>query len=388
MSDPISAGAGEVLQILLGGEARTKAELGALTGLSRGTVTARIEALQARDLVQPAGAATSSGGRPAARLEFNPAAGRVIAIELGATHASIAVTDLAATILDSTTMSIGIADGPDVVLAAVFSEARRLLVELPEARPLVGVGMGVPGPVEHSSGRPVSPPIMPGWDRFDIRARIRAEFDVDGFIDNDVNLLALGEHALEWPDVDDLIFVKVGTGIGAGIISGGRLQRGAQGSAGDIGHVRVPWNRDSPRPPGDDRDLESIAGGTAIAASLRAEGYEAAGSAAVVALVRDGDPAAIDALRQAGRDLGEVLAAVVNLVNPSVLVLGGSLSRAGEHLLAGAREVIYGRSIPLATRELQIVRSGTNEKAGILGAAIMVIQRVLAPANIDALLEL
>jgi predicted NBD/HSP70 family sugar kinase len=376
-------GAGDLLQILLDGSARTKSELAAITGLSRGTVAARVDALSASNLVKSVGEAESSGGRRAAQLAFNPAAGQVLAIDLGATHATIAVTDLAAHVLEVTSTRISIADGPSAILGAAFDVGRALLAGLPSAR-LLGVGIGVPGPVEHSTGQPFTPPIMPGWDRFNIREHVRSEFGVEAFVDNDVNVLALGEHTLRWRDVDDLLFVKVATGIGAGIISGGSLQRGAQGSAGDIGHVQVPCNRDSMRERGDEADLESMASGPAIAARLRELGTDAAGSADVVRLVRAGNPEAIDATRQAGRDVGEVVATIVNLLNPSVVVLGGSIARAGEHLLAGVREVVYRRSIPLATRELRIVSSRAGESAGVLGAAMLVIQHVLTPASIEA----
>jgi glucokinase len=190
---------------------------------------------------------------------------------------------------------------------------------------------------------------------------------------------------MSFPDASDLIFVKVATGIGAGIISGGQLQRGAKGSAGDLGHVRVPYSPDSSLQPGDERELEELASGTAIAAALRAQGLEAESSADVVELVRSGNVAAIEATRQAGREVGEVLATVVNLLNPSIIVLGGSIARAGEHLLAGVREVVYRRSIPLATQHLAIVQTQAGERAGVLGAAIMVAREVLAPANVDAL---
>lgn len=381
----VNPGAGEIFQILRDGRARTKAELAALTGLARSTVSGRVDALLAAGLVRPAGEAASTGGRPPARVAFNPSAGVVLAVDLGATHATVAVADLAAQILTSNTHPLDIAEGPERVLDSVISEGASLLQrqDIP-ALQLVGVGIGVPGPVEHSTGRPTNPPIMPGWDRFDVPGYVQRTFPVPVLVDNDVNILALGEHALQWSGVDDLVFVKVATGIGAGIISGGQLQRGAQGSAGDMGHVQVPYSHDSPRPPGDERDLEAIASGTAIAADLRAQGIQASGSSDVVALVRAGHPAAIAATRQAGREVGEVLATVVNMLNPSVIVIGGSIARAGEHLLAGVREVVYRRSIPLATQHLGIVQSQAGETAGVLGAAIMVTQQVLSPAAVDA----
>ncbi|UPL17145.1 ROK family transcriptional regulator [Microbacterium aurugineum] len=380
----ISSGAGEIFQILRDGHARTKAELAALTGLARSTVALRVDALLAAGLLRPAGEAASTGGRPPARVAFNPRAGLVLAVDLGATHATVAVADLAGVILDSRTRTIDIGDGPERLLDTILTDGGELLrATSNEGLPLVGVGIGVPGPVEHSTGRPTNPPIMPGWDRFDVPAYVQRTFDVPVLVDNDVNILALGEQATSWPQVDDLIFVKVSTGIGAGIIAGGQLQRGAQGSAGDMGHVQVPSGAGSTREPDDDRDLEALASGSALAIALRAEGLDAHSPADVVALVRSGNTSAIEATRQAGRHVGEVLATVVNLLNPSIIVLGGSIARAGEHLLAGVREIVYRRSIPLATQHLAIVQSQAGDRAAVLGAAIMVAREVLSPASVD-----
>lgn len=386
LSASAAPGAGDMLQTLLDGRARTKADLVHLTGLARSTVSSRVDALLASGLITPAGEGASTGGRPPSRVAFNPQAGAVLAADLGASHATTAVADLSGRILASRTRQIDIASGPTAVLEAALSDWSLLLNEMSSAgMPVVGVGIGVPGPVEHSTGRPYNPPIMPGWDRFDVPGYVRRTFDVPVLVDNDVNILALGEQAMSFPDASDLIFVKVATGIGAGIISGGQLQRGAKGSAGDLGHVRVPYSPDSSLQPGDERELEELASGTAIAGALRAQGLEAESSADVVELVRSGNGAAIEATRQAGREVGEVLATVVNLLNPSIIVLGGSVARAGEHLLAGVREVVYRRSIPLATQHLAIVQTQAGERAGVLGAAIMVARDVLSPANVDAL---
>ncbi|MDQ4213878.1 ROK family transcriptional regulator [Microbacterium capsulatum] len=391
MNDPdrlnggASPGAGDILQLLLDGRARTKADLVHLTGLARSTVSARVDALLASGLVTPAGEGVSTGGRPPSRVAFNARVGVVLGVDLGASHATVAVSDLAGRILESTTRTLSIADGPTTVLDLVISDGQELMArESIRSQRLLGVGIGVPGPVEHSTGRPYNPPIMPGWDRFDVPEYVQRTFDVPVLVDNDVNVLALGEHAVGFPDVGDLVFVKVATGIGAGIIAGGQLQRGAQGSAGDMGHVKVPYSPESPHAPGEDRDLEDLASGTAIAAALRAHGLDARSSSDVVELVRSGNALAIEATRQAGRDVGEVLATVVNLLNPSVIVLGGSIARAGEHLLAGVREVVYRRSIPLATQHLAIVQTQAGERAAVLGAAIMVARDVLSTANVDA----
>ncbi|MGO1278608.1 MAG: ROK family protein, partial [Cellulosimicrobium funkei] len=189
-----------------------------------------------------------------------------------------------------------------------------------------------------------------------------------------------------WPAVTDMLFVKVATGIGSGIIADGELRRGAQGAAGDIGHVAVPSAADVPCRCGNVGCLEAVASGQAVAAALAAAGLDATTSSDVVALVRGGDLAASQAVRQAGRDIGSVLAACVSLLNPSLIVIGGIVAEAGEHLIAGIREIVYQRSLPLATQHLRIVTSQARGQAGVLGASAMAVDHVLSPAAIDALI--
>jgi len=370
----------ELLRLLRNGRPRTRAQLADETGLARSTVAGRLDALMTSGLVTAARDAASTGGRPPGQVRFNPGAGIVIAIDLGATHGVVALCDLAGAVLRSEQSDLNIADGPVPVLTWAIGTAKRLLrTSGHTASDVAGVGIGVPGPVEHSTGMPINPPIMPGWDRFDVPGHIARTFDAPVLVDNDVNVLALGEHAVAWPDQGELLFVKVSTGIGAGIISGGRLQRGAQGSAGDLGHVRVPFSRDTPQHGDADADLEALASGPAIARWLTSQGTPARTAHDVVALAKGGDQTAIAALRQAGRDLGEVVATCVNLLNPSVVVIGGSVARAGEHLLAGVREIVYRQSTPLATQHLHIVQAGAGALGGVLGAATMITQHLLDP---------
>ena len=224
---------------------------------------------------------------------------------------------------------------------------------------------------------------MPGWDGYDVPAHVSAGLGAPVLVDNDVNIMALGEHAAVYPHVEHLIFVKVATGIGAGIISSGRLHRGAKGAAGDLGHVAAPHGGDALCTCGNVGCLEAIASGPAIVKTLRAGGIEAFDSRGLVDLVRGGDVTAAHAVRQAGRDIGEVLATCVSMLNPEVIVVGGILAQSAESLLAGVREVVYGRSLPLATGELQIVAARTGDHAGVLGAATMVIQHVLSAEQIE-----
>jgi predicted NBD/HSP70 family sugar kinase len=378
-------GVGQLFQLLRDGQPRTRADLAAVTGQARSTVAARVDQLLASGLVTPAGEASSTGGRPPVTFAFNPRARVVLAVDLGATHARLAVTDLAGQVLAEHHEALAIAEGPDVVLDRVVRVGTDLIDGAGRTMAdLVSVGVGLPGPVDHATGRPTNPPIMPGWDDADVPGHLGRLLGAPVLVDNDVNVMALGEHATSYPEVDHLLFVKVATGIGAGIISDGQIRRGAQGAAGDLGHIAVPGGKDLPCRCGNTGCLEALASGEAVATALRGEGLDVASSSGVVALVRAGDLTASRAVRQAGRDIGGVLAACVSLLNPSLIVVGGVVAESGEHLLAGIREVVYRRSLPLATQHLRIVTTRTKGRAGVLGASAMAAEHVLSPAAIDA----
>lgn len=375
-----TTGAGELFQVLRDGRARTRAEVMHETGLARTTVVIRMGMLRELGLITPAGIAASSGGRPPSRFIFDPRSRLIVGIDLGATHGTVGLTDLRGDVIAEQQHTLDIAAGPDEILGLTLDAAADLLANTgTDPVSLLGVGVGVPGPVEHSTGRPIRPPIMPGWDGFDIPTFVRRRFDVPVLVDNDVNLLALGERATAWPEVDDLLFIKVSTGIGAGIISGGMLQRGARGAAGDLGHVQVPHGRG-------ENDLEATASGPAIARELSDATGEWINPANVVERIRVGDPSAIAAARQAGRAIGEVVAICVSMLNPSTVVIGGRLGVYVQEIIAGIREVVYRRSIPLATQHLSIVPAQGGINAGVRGAALMVSEDRLSPDAIDAML--
>lgn len=377
---------GEILDLVRSGEATTRAELAAVTGLARSTVSQRVDALLASRLVVTRGDSVSTGGRPPTKLAFNANAGVVLAADCGATHCRTAVVNLGGEILAENSDDIAIREGPDVVLAWVAKRFEELLEGAGRTRDDVRcVGIGLPGPVEFATGTPVNPPIMPGWDRFPVAAELAERFATPVLVDNDVNLMALGEHSLAWKNVPDLVMVKVGTGIGMGIIADGKVFRGAQGSAGDIGHTILPSYGDVQCACGNHGCLEAVAGGGAIARRLTAAGIPAANAREVVERVREGNAEAVRLVRQAGRELGGVLATVVNLINPSVVVMGGALAAADSQLLAGVREMIYQRSTPLATHALRIVRTAGGARSAVIGAGRIAIEHVLSPARVEPL---
>jgi predicted NBD/HSP70 family sugar kinase len=380
-------GAGSVLQLIRDREGMTRSDLARITGLARSTVAQRVDALLAHELVYEAGGTASTGGRPPTLLTFNQRAGVVLVADLGATHSRLAASDLAGAPLAEDAFDMDIAAGPETVLGMVDEHFTALLDQLGRAPEDVrGIGIGVPGPVAFHKGQPVKPPIMPGWNGFPIPRWFAGRYDAPVLVDNDVNIMALGEHWANWRETEHLMFVKVGTGIGCGIVAGRAIHRGAQGAAGDIGHIRLSGHEDVLCRCGNLGCVEAVAGGGALARRLTEAGLEAADSRDVVRLLRADDATAVRMVREAGRSLGEVLAGCVNFFNPGVIVIGGDVGEAPE-LLAGVREVTIQRSLPLATGELAIVASRLGDRAGVVGAAIMVVEHVLAPDVVDRVVQ-
>ena len=385
------------------GRSRSRSELVDNTGLGRGVVAQRVGELLERGLVVEGEVGPSTGGRPPRQLSFRGDAGHILVADLGATSIDVAATTLDGRVLAHHAEPADIGSGPEVCLGRV----EELFRELDPARHglpgrLWGVGIAVPGPVEFRTGRPTSPPIMPGWDGYPIRERFAARYAAPVWVDNDVNALALGEwRAGVAVDHDDVVVIKVGTGIGAGIISEGRIHRGAQGSAGDVGHIQVVDDRVHglplrqhrlPRGPRGWRGAGTRRRGCRPLGSERAPGAGARGrlcsiSARDVALAAaHGDPVSVELLQEAGRRVGQVLASIVNFFNPSLIVIGGGVAQSGDQFLATIRETIYRRSLPLATRDLVIARSALGGLAGVIGASSMVVDQLFLlrlPGDLD-----
>jgi glucokinase len=302
----------------------------------------------------------------------------VLAADIGATHAHVALVDLLGNILGEASRALEPSDQPESVLKWVSDTSGDLTTTIGVAPSVVGAaGIGLAAPIEHSTGRPFNPPIMPLWRDFDVQSWLTSILKVPVQVEKDVNMMALGEFRASNPKSENLLFAKIATGIGGGVISGGRLHRGEQGTAGDIGHIPVSRQPDIPCHCGNRGCLEAVASGPALASRLREMGVEAHTSQDVVDLVRNGNLDAIQLIRQAGRDLGEVLATCVSLFNPSSIIVGGTLAAAGEHLLAGVREMVYARSMPLATQHLVIAQADPAAHPALRGAADLAIDNIL-----------
>jgi glucokinase-like ROK family protein len=382
--------------------ARARADVAALTGLSRPVVAQRVADLLDRGLLEEAGTGPSTGGRPPRSLRLRRDAGIILAADLGATSIDVAVATLGAELLVHHAEPADIGAGPQLILGRVEALFAELLASLPpDSGPLSGIGIGVPGPVEFRTGRPVAPPIMPGWDRFPIRERFAARFGAPVWVDNDVNVMSVGEwRAGSARGLRDVVFVKIGTGIGAGLISNGAPHRGAQGAAGDVGHIQVV-DADVVCRCGNVGCLEAMAGGAALAREAEAaagsgrspwlaETLAREGSLSARSVARGashGDAVCVELLQRSGRLVGHMLATVVNLFNPALIVIGGGVASSGNLLLAAIRETVYRRSLPLATTELQIVLSSLGERAGVIGAAALVADQLFSREHLGETLE-
>jgi glucokinase-like ROK family protein len=372
----------------------SKAQLADRLQVSRTTVGAEVGRLVELGLAQEAGPAASRGGRRSTLVDL-AADIRFVGIAIGATGMSVGVTDGRLTTLATRQLACDIRQGPEEVLGIALAGVREVLDELGVERP-AGAGIGVPGPVDFDRGLPVTPPIMPGWDGYPVRDAVSRELGCPALLDNDVNLLAIGEqHSGVARSARDFLFVKIGTGVGCGIVIDGELYRGVDGCAGDIGHIRVA--DDGPICAcGNIGCLEAYAGGAALARDATtaaragrspylADLLEANGvlTAADVGLaVQRGDAPSVQLIRESGRRVGQVLATLVSFFNPGMIVIGGGVTGLGHPFLAEIRGVTYGRSLSLATGSLPIVLSELGDEGGVIGGARLISDSVYAPESL------
>ena len=382
---PETASPGAVLALIRAREATTRNELAERLGVARSTIVQRLGVLSAARLVVVAGDAQSSGGRPASIFAFNERAGLVAVGDLGQTGCHLAICDLAARPLAELTASLSIEQGPEAVLEWVKHRFSDLLTDLDrDWSDVLGIGIGLPGPVDFTTGRPVSPPAMPGWDGVDVPSMFADTTDCPVLVDNDARIMALGEHRAARRGDAHMIFVKIGSGIGAGLIAYGNVLRGERGAAGDIGHIVVDPTAQEVCRCGNVGCLDAVAGGWAIA---RRMGDAAPTPPDVVRLAREGHPEATGEVRRSGRLVGAAVADAVNLLNPTSVVIGGKLAEADEQVFAAVREVIYRHATPVASRHLDIVLTQLGHMAGVIGGGHMVIDHVFEPDRVERLLE-
>lgn len=385
-------GISETLSLLRRKGGMTRTEIVAETGLSRSAVNLRIDALLDGRLVAGSAREAVTKGRPAEVFSFNSARGKLLAADVGATKFRAGLCNLGGDVESEIELPSDVAAGPEVLLGSILECFEKFLVDTgTQADEILGIGLSLPAPVKRGSGMSVNPPIMPLWNRFDVPAWFQRRFACPVFLEKDANAMAYGEARFSHPDADDLLLVKIGTGIGSGLIRDGALYRGADGAAGDLGHIpmTLPGEDDGPLCKcGNHGCLEARAGGWAILRDLQEAGAPARNQDDLIAALASGDATAVQLARRAGQVIGTAVATAVNLLNPRVVVLAGHLVAAGgDHLLPAIRERVYSRSLPLATSELTIVASSLHPREGLVGLAHLVSDGILEPAQIGRLVE-
>lgn len=381
------SGPGDLLALLRHGRALTRAQIVEESHLARATVAHRLDQLTRAGFVTAASDALVTRGRPAERLRLDPSRGCLLAVDLGSSHVRVGLADLDGTVLSTHDEDIDVDAGPDVVLPRIEQLLQELLAD--DSPELLGIGVGVPGPVEQSTGRLVSPPTMDGWDGIDVAARLGEHLTAPVAVDKDANIIALGVHrelrGQGDDEADDMLVVKVGMGIGAGIISRGEILRGARGAAGDLGHI--PRETGPICRCGQTGCAEASSGGWALVRRLRETGRsEVRSSADLVALAHAGDAEVLALLDAAGQRIGDAVVEAVGVLNPAVVVVGGNLAEAGDVLVGRIRERVTERSHPLAARDLRIIDSPLGADAGLRGAAELAADAALSPERIDLFL--
>lgn len=359
---------------------------------SRASVTGIVGRMIDARILAEAGEGKSAGGRRPFLLDINPGLGYVVGVDIGATSIDVALADFRGNLLERAGEAADVRGRPDEFLSRVADLVDGLLARRGAApSQVIGLGLGVPGPVEFVPGVLIAPPLMPLWEGFPIKGFLHKRYPAARVaVDNDVNMMARGEHqAGAGRGLNTFLFIKIGTGIGCGIISHGEVYRGADGAAGDVGHICVDYNGPVCRC-GNQGCLEIMAAGPAIAAEAqaRAEAGESTFLAARLAergtltatdvgdAAAAGDRASLDIIRRSGRMVGGVLATLVNFYNPQAVFIGGGVAGIGHGLLSAIRQATLRRATALSTRHLRVEYSSLGEDAGVIGCIWVALENV------------
>lgn len=379
MAHALSTGSGVALGLIRSGQATTRSDLIDQLGWSRITLARRLDELQLASIVVSVGQLDSRGGRPPEEFAVNPDAGLLLAVDVGGSHTRLAITDLVSTILTEDEADIGLSEGPTEIFewaSQVFDHMLERLGKTPGD--VVGIGVGVPGPVDFATGRLATPQVDPQWDGVDVRNYFAGRYDHAVFaVDRDVNTLALAESRRGWSDYRDLVVLKAGIGVGLAFVLDGSIYRGSRGGAGDL----------SPVGPGGERPerLEAIASGAVIRREMLRRGFRVRTSNDIVAYANQGDPEVLRLLGEAGTTIGHSLANVVGLLNPAVVVIGGALAQAGEPFLGAIRKAIHAGNRDFALQDLIVEKTRLGNAAGVTGASLIAQDALFEPDRISRL---
>lgn len=368
----------------------SRVELARELNLTRAAITSIINDLQAMGIVDEVEGKIRSGRKPIV-LEINPHRGYVVGMDMGATHVTMLLANYAAHVVKDVEWTIDIDDGPQKIISQIDEHLHQMLMEMNlRMEEIKAICLGVPGPVVLRGGMVSEPPIMPGWDKFPIESYIQSLWDVPVTLGNDAELGAIGEWAYgAGRGEENLAYVKVGRGIGAGMLLDGQIYHGADGSAGEIGHITIDEN--GPLCSCGNRGcLEAMAGGNAVAkraVELVKKGQrtelstirpvDSIQSKDVIAAACNGDLVAQQILSETGAHLGTAIAGLVNLFNPSMIIIGGGVSQIGDLLLEPIRQTVQKRSLRMASKRLRISTALLGRRSSAMGAVVQALSLIL-----------
>jgi predicted NBD/HSP70 family sugar kinase len=353
----------------------SRAELARRTGLSRTTVSSLVAELQVAGLVTEGEAGSGGGpGRPGVLLTLQPSAGAVVGVDFGHTHLRVAIADLSSRVLAERHRELDVDHAADTALEAATEMVDEVLASAGTDRArVVGVGVGLPGPLDRTTGTVGSSVILPGWSGLHPADELGRRLGLPIVVDNDANLGAIAEHAVgAGRGVADIVYLKIASGIGAGLVLGGRLHRGVSGIAGEIGHVLSSPDGRVCRC-GNRGCLETVAAAPALLDLLRGSHGDGLTVADLLRLAEEGDVGVRRVFADAGRSIGRAVADLVNAVNPGLVIVGGELSAVGDPLLDGIRASIERYALPAAASALEVVPGVLGERAEVLGAVALVV---------------
>jgi glucokinase-like ROK family protein len=369
-----------VISTLRSRGAVSRAAIARETGLSRTTVSSLVGDLQAAGLVvevEGADGRDADGrraGRPATLLRLDGSAGAVLGLDFDKRDIRVAVCDLSHQVLAEAKRDLDVSAAATEAMDLAAEMTEEVLEESGVPRDAVlGVGMGVPGPFDQSAGTVGSATILPGWVDIDVSEAMSSRIGLPVSVDNDANLAALGELTFGAAvGAQEVFYIKLGEGIGGGLIVGGRIHHGARGTAGEIGHVAVESTGPVCRC-GNRGCLETFAGTRALLDSLERSHGPDLTTVDMVRLAVEGDPGCRRVIADAGHIAGRALADLCNGFNPELIVVGGSLSAAGDVLLDPVREAIERHAIGSASAAVRVVPGVLGARAQVLGALALVL---------------
>jgi len=385
--------AGSILSLIAQEIAVSRPALQAHTGLSRVTVTQRVNALLGAGLICESDDMQATGGRPSRVLALNAACGYVLVANIGETQIQLAMLTATAAMIAQSTCARQADAAPEHTLQQIadgFEALRRDHAGGAAGQMLLAISLSLPAPVDYENCRVYGPSVLPGWEDLDIAGFFSQRFAAPVYGENDVNAMTLHQHRACFATEPDLVFIKAGTGIGSGIISQNRLLRGARGVAGDIGHIQMQAGLRKDTLPkcrcGKTGCVEAQAAGWALARDLTNAGTPAKTARDVMAAFTMNQPLALDLVAQSGRILGDVIAGMISVLNPGCIVIGGTLAGAGDVLLNGIRQQVAQQCLPAATQNLRICAAPPARQSELFGAALLALEDVFSSRQVEGTL--